>query len=133
MLCVGFLEEVMFRGLLFNAMKKDNIAIAIIISSLTFGMGHIINLFNGKEAELLPQILQIIYASAAGLVFVMVFIKSESLIPCILTHGIFNSLSIFGNSELTDNQSIFLAIMMSILCFAYSLYLMRLPKYKNDQ
>jgi membrane protease YdiL (CAAX protease family) len=31
MLCVGFLEEIIFRGLLFEAMKKDNVKSAIIV------------------------------------------------------------------------------------------------------
>ena len=48
MLCVGFLEEVIFRGLLFESIAKDNIKSAVIISSVTFGIGHIINLFNGS-------------------------------------------------------------------------------------
>lgn len=39
MLCVGFLEEVIFRGFLFKAIAKDNVKTAIIISSVTFGMG----------------------------------------------------------------------------------------------
>ena len=42
MLCVGFLEEVIVRGFLFKALAKDNIKTAIIISSVTFGLGHIL-------------------------------------------------------------------------------------------
>ena len=42
MLCVGFLEEVIFRGLLFTAIEKDNIKSAIIISSVTIGIGHML-------------------------------------------------------------------------------------------
>ena len=57
MLCVGFLEEVIFRGLLFESLKKDNVKVAIVVSSVTFGIGHIINLFNGSGADLLPNIL----------------------------------------------------------------------------
>ena len=45
MCCVGFLEEVIFRGLLFRAMEKDNVKTAIIVSAVTFGLGHIVNLF----------------------------------------------------------------------------------------
>ncbi|MBR5794511.1 MAG: CPBP family intramembrane metalloprotease, partial [Erysipelotrichaceae bacterium] len=48
MLCVGFLEEMIFRGFLFKAMSKDNLRMAIIVSSVTFGIGHLINLFNGS-------------------------------------------------------------------------------------
>lgn len=35
MLCVGFLEEVIFRGLLFEAMRKDSVKAAIIVSMIT--------------------------------------------------------------------------------------------------
>ena len=52
MLCVGFWEEVIFRGLLFQAIAKDNIKSAVIISCVTFGIGHIINLFNGSGMDL---------------------------------------------------------------------------------
>ena len=69
---------------------------AIIISSITFGIGHILNLFNG--AELVPTLLQICYAMAGGYLFVMVLIKSNSLWPCIITHSLLNSLSIFNIS-----------------------------------
>ena len=44
MLCVGFLEEVIFRGLLFAAIAKDNVKSAIVISSVTFGIGHLCSL-----------------------------------------------------------------------------------------
>ena len=97
MLCVGFLEEVIFRGLLFEAMRKDNVKAAIIVSSVTFGIGHIINLINGSGAELLPNLLQVVYATAAGFMFVMMYYKSKSLIVCIAVHGIFNALSVFAN------------------------------------
>ena len=49
MALVGFAEELIFRGFLFKAMLKDGKPIvAIIVSSVTFGMGHIINLLTGQ-------------------------------------------------------------------------------------
>ncbi|MBQ6695146.1 MAG: CPBP family intramembrane metalloprotease [Lachnospiraceae bacterium] len=94
MLNVGFLEEIIFRGFLFKMMAKDNVKSAIIVSSVTFGIGHIVNLLNG--ADFLPTLMQICYAIAIGYLFVIIFYKSKSLIPCIITHSIFNSLSIFN-------------------------------------
>lgn len=94
MLCVGFLEEIIFRGFLFKMMAKDNLKLAIVITTITFGIGHILNLFNG--ADVLPTLIQICYAMAGGYLFVMVLIKSKSLWPCIITHSLLNSLSIFG-------------------------------------
>lgn len=94
MLNVGFLEEIIFRGFLFKMMAKDNVKSAIIVSSVTFGIGHIVNLLNG--ADFLPTLMQICYAIAIGYLFVIIFYKSKSLIPCIIAHSIFNSLSIFN-------------------------------------
>ena len=124
MLCVGFLEETIFRGLLFEAMRKDNQKIAIVVSSVTFGIGHIINLFNGSGADLLPNILQVIYATAAGFMFVMIYCKSKSIIAFIISHGVFNSLSAFS-SELalaTKNQRIS-SILLTVITASYAIYL----------
>ena len=99
MLCVGFLEEIIFRGLLFCAMAKNGVKSAIAVSSITFGIGHIINLINGSGAELLPNLLQVIYAIAAGFLFVMIFYQTKSLLPCIITHGVFNALSVFPTKQ----------------------------------
>ncbi len=83
MVNIGFLEEIIFRGILYKSIEKDNQKLAIIISSLTFGIGHIVNLLNG--ADLVPTLMQICYAIAIGFLFVTIFNKSKSLIPCIIT------------------------------------------------
>lgn len=93
MLCVGFIEEVIFRGFLFKAICKSNVKQAVAISSITFGIGHIVNLLNG--AELVSTLLQICYAIAIGFLFTIIFYKSGSLLPCIIAHGVVNSSSIF--------------------------------------
>ena len=124
MFCVGFLEEVIFRGLLFEAMRKDSIKAAIIVSSVTFGIGHIINLVNGSGAELLPNLLQVVYATAAGFMFVMMYYKSGSLLVCIAAHGIFNALSVFANeASATNEMRIFSAILLTVITGSYALYL----------
>lgn len=130
MLCVGFLEEVIFRGLLFNAMRKDGVKSAILVSSLTFGMGHIINLFNGSGAELLPNLLQVVYATAAGFMFVMIYYKTESLIVCIVAHGVFNALSVFVNeAAVSDTMHILSCVFLIVVCGGYGVYLVG---NKND-
>lgn len=49
MLLIGFIEELIFRGFLFRALlKKEPTPEAITISAVTFGIGHIVNLFAGK-------------------------------------------------------------------------------------
>jgi CAAX amino terminal protease family. len=97
MICVGFLEEIIFRGFLFLGMAKKNIKSAIIVSAVTFGIGHIVNLLNGQP--LLETLLQIVFAIAVGFVLVILFYKGKSLIPCIVFHSINNSLSAISNDE----------------------------------
>ena len=133
MLCVGFLEEVIFRGLLFNAMRKDGVKSAILVSSLTFGMGHIINLFNGSGAELLPNLLQVVYATAAGFMFVMIYYKTESLIVCIVAHGVFNALSVFVNeAKVTDTMHILSCVFLIVVCGGYGAYLAKMKLGKEE-
>ena len=132
MFCVGFLEEAVFRGLLFEAMRKDNFTSAVIVSSVTFGIGHIINLVNGSGAELIPNLLQVVYATAAGLMFVMMYYRSGSLIVCIAAHGLFNAISVFANEDLTLGQRVLSCILLSVLMEGYALYLAFAKGKKTD-
>jgi membrane protease YdiL (CAAX protease family) len=134
MFCVGFLEEVIFRGLLFNAMRVDSVKWAVIVSSVTFGIGHIINLVNGSGAELIPNLLQVVYATAAGFMFVMIYCKTESLIGCILIHGLFNALSAFANEAAATNEMrIISAILLTAITSAYAAYLAWMMKVKTNE
>lgn len=119
MLNVGFIEEIIFRGFLFKMMEKDNLRKAIIVSSITFGVGHIINLFMG--AELIPTLLQICYATSIAYLFVTIFYKSKSLVPCIITHSIMNALSLF-NVETTKMMYIS-GVFLIIVPLLYAFYI----------
>lgn len=124
MINVGFIEEIIFRGFLFKAIEKDNVNKAIIISTVTFGIGHIINLING--ADFIPTLIQIIYAIALGFLFVIIFYKSKSLMPSILTHSLINSLSIFG---VKSNSSLYIIPMfLIIISICYSIYIIKIIK-----
>lgn len=133
MLCVGFLEEVIFRGLLFNAMREGSTTAAVIVSSLTFGIGHIINLINGSGAGLVPNLLQVVYATAAGFMFVMMYCKSKSLIACIAAHGIFNALSVFANEgAATLKTRVVFSVLLTLITSSYAVYLALSMKEKKE-
>ena len=130
MLCVGFLEEVIFRGLLFVAIARDNIKSAIVISSVTFGIGHIINLFNGSGMNLVNNLCQILFAIAVGFLLVTVFYRSGRLLPCIIVHSAINMLSIFANdTSLTVEMHLLHIVVLIAITVGYTLVLTRtLPK-----
>ena len=98
MLLVGFIEEVIFRGMLYKNMLQDNKNVAMFVSSLTFALGHILNLFMGSD--LISTLLQVVYCFLVGYLFVLIFDISNSIWPCIISHGLVNSLSIFSNNNL---------------------------------
>lgn len=116
MINIGFLEEVIFRGFLFKMMAKDNVKVAIAVSSITFGLGHIVNLING--ADFVPTLLQVCYAIALGYMFVIIFYKSKSLVPCIVSHMVINSLSIFN-----DGSSYVTAVFLIVAPVLYASYI----------
>ena len=124
MLNVGFIEEVIFRGFLFKMMAKDNVKTAILVSSITFGIGHIVNLFNG--AEFIPTMMQIGYAISIGYLFVIIFYKSGSIIPCIVAHGVNNALSIFN---VENKTSMYIApIFLMVVPLLYAIYINKTVK-----
>ncbi len=123
---VGFAEEIIFRGFLFKMMEKDNVKTAVIVSSVTFGIGHIVNLFNG--AELVPTLLQVCYATAIGYLFVVIFCKSKSIIPCIVAHALNNSLSVFNEENFLSRY-----IIPAFLVVAPILYAVYINKVTKEQ
>lgn len=90
---VGFYEETLMRALILKNLvnnfknRKNGIYKAIIISSLIFGLAHLINI---THASLLDTIIQVFYSTTAGILFGSIYIKSENLLSIILLHSIFN-------------------------------------------
>ena len=124
MFCVGFLEEVIFRGFLFVSIAKDNIKSAVIISSVTFGIGHIINLFNGSGMSLINNLCQIVFAIAVGFLLVTIFYRSGSLLPCIIVHSAINVLSTFANDTgLTVEMHLRHIMILIVITVVYTLFL----------
>lgn len=124
MALAGFVEEVLFRGLLFRAIEKDSAKQAIVISAVTFGAGHIVNLLTGQAA--LDTVLQVFYAIAIGFSFVMVFYKSKSILPCIVTHSLINMTSTFS-AESTPALDCIISVIVIAVAGGYAYYLAKLP------
>lgn len=117
---VGFAEELIFRGFLFKAMLKDGKAsTAIIVCSVTFGIGHIVNLLSGHGGT--ETFLQIGFAIAMGFLFTFVYYKCGSLLPGILAHSLIDVFSVFSaRSALADWILIGVVLLTAVL---YGLYL----------
>ena len=122
MALVGFAEELIFRGFLFKAMLKGgSVKAAVIVSSVTFGLGHILNLFTGQD--LTETLLQVVFAIAVGFVFTFVFYKSGSLLPGILAHSFIDVSSVFASDEGDPLLDLILHIGTFLVSAAYCVYL----------
>lgn len=97
MAVAGYVEEIIFRGFLFRAMEKNGVRSAVIVSGVTFGVGHIVNLAN--TADTLGVLLQVAYAVVIGLMFTLIAWKGGSLWPCILSHMFVNGSSVFAQEN----------------------------------
>lgn len=76
----GFVEETIYRGILFSAFRKRSVLTGVIISGLSFGLMHMN--FN-----------QILYAIYLGIVFVLLVEATGSLVSTMILHMLFNALN----------------------------------------
>lgn len=122
MALVGYAEEQLFRGFLFKAMLKDgSVKAAVIVSSATFALGHIMNLFTGQN--LVDTLNQVFFAVAVGLVFTMVFYKGGSLLPCILAHSFIDVTAVFAPDEGSVLLNVITHAAILVISAAYCVYL----------
>ena len=97
MAVAGYVEELIFRGFLFRGMAKENLRSAIIVSAVTFGVGHIVNLFN--TADIYSVLLQVCYAVVIGFLYTVIVYRGGSLWPCIASHMFVNGSSVFAPEQ----------------------------------
>lgn len=124
MLLIGFIEEMLFRGFLFRILlKKDPAPVAITITAVTFGIGHIVNLFAGQAN--LETVIQVLFAIAWGYIFTFVFYKSGSLLICIVVHALVDAFSMFAGENITM-EWVYMGATIAI-AVVYCIYLSRKP------
>ncbi len=134
MLCVGINEELIFRAILFKAIAKDNVTQAIIISSVTFGLGHILHLFDGSGQRLIETLLQVLGAVAIGFMFMTLFYRGGSIIPCIITHSVNDMVSAFANqANASEKQIVMFFLIRMAICIAYTLILLKTLPNKTEK
>ena len=121
MIGVGFIEELLFRGFLFQGIHAKSANRAILISGITFGLGHIVNLLRGYAY--MEQIGQIVVAVGIGIALALLVAITKSIVPGILFHIVFN---IGGTITKQDaSQQIYMMIAIVAISVFYAIYLYR--------
>ncbi|MCH3972984.1 MAG: CPBP family intramembrane metalloprotease [Oscillospiraceae bacterium] len=120
---IGFAEETYFRGIILkNWYENRSEKKAVIVSALLFGGTHLMNVLGG--ASLGTTILQIFFALFYGVIMAIIFIRLESIYPCIFLHFLHDFCSWIGN-DVDSNMEIVLVTIQTIVLLAYMIYLIR--------
>lgn len=128
---VSILEELYVRGLLLNFIeklcykKKNNTAIAIILSSVIFGLGHIFGLLG---QPILIIIARVIWTIAMGMYLGAIYKKTNNLWLPIIMHFIINVFALpycFSTITTYPNISLYIILPAYILLGIYSLYIIK--------
>lgn len=116
----GIWEEVAFRGIiLVLLLKLYSKRISIIINGILFGLFHATNILaallgaiffeSSFTMELIFQILfQVLYTTFFGIFLAYLFIKANSLIPCIIVHYLADAFSTLVGNATSVNLWIYL-------------------------
>jgi len=114
MLQPGILEEVAFRGVILNLqLKKYSKLTSVIVNGILFGLFHFVNLLFGVPLDYV--IFQVFYASCIGVALAYIYVKTESLLPCIILHYLYNSFGqLFVNSLFSNAVNSYLFIIYGV-------------------
>lgn len=119
---VGFMEEVVFRGLMFKALlKKWNRYIVVAFISFTFAIGHIVSMVAIGQSST-DTVLQIVNAFVVGFMFMAVILASGNLTICIIAHILYNFLANISMVGRTHIEIIAIATIITILYFMYLIF-----------
>ncbi len=145
-LSTGLVEEALCRGVIFSVMlnkwgkTKNGFYLAIILSSVMFGLGHFIHYFLGN-ASLIATVAQVIYASFIGVFFCACVIKNQSIYPAIILHGILDmtgelkEIAVNGgiNREFRTMsvEGAIICVIIALPLFLYGLFIVRKEFGKN--
>ena len=127
---IGMAEEIYFRGIICNLWLKQGVVKAMLLSSVLFGMSHILNVAGG--ADFLATILQICFAFVYGMVFTLIFIEGNSLIPCVLMHALHDFCS-FISAEGSMQSDMILGAVQFVILLAYFLYMLYQRRWEEKE
>ncbi len=118
-----FLEELILRAMLYRAIAKESTRRAFWITTVTFGAGHIVNLVFGRGS--LETLVQVGYALCIGFVFTVIMVTGKSILPTVIAHIVFNTLSFFAREPEQAWVGYACIAVLCAVCVGYGVYLLR--------
>lgn len=120
MIGVGFLEELIFRGFLYKAIRaRGGVTRAVVIAGTTFGLGHIVNLLRGFTG--VQQLVQVALGIGIGIALCLLFEMTGSILPGVVFHTLLN---ISGNVSAQDqSRELIAAGAIMLVAVGYAIHL----------
>ncbi|KRE83786.1 hypothetical protein ASG89_11750 [Paenibacillus sp. Soil766] len=119
-LVVGYTEESIFRGIIWEKLKDKGSLFYILFSSIFFGILHMANALNGRDW--LSILLQIINAFLIGLILALLIEMTARILPLIIFHFMFDAMAQLTNATTTENE-VFVVAVLNICYLLYGTYL----------
>jgi len=140
-LCVGFFEEMAFRGCALMYIMKSRrssrvgIFVSIALSSCVFGLIHLVNIFASSPAAVIRQIG---YSALIGALCSVVLIATKNIWLCVVCHGLYNFcgglIDEFGKGVMWTVTQIVFTAAVAVAVTAYMIWLFfHLPLSNADE
>lgn len=124
----GFVEEILFRGLILRALLPTGIWRAALLSAVLFGGMHMLNALSISSP--VYALLQVGYAAAIGFAYAALVIRTGAIWPLILAHFLTNFVGFLaaggaGSDGPVAVREFAFAAAYIILFGAYGVFLLR--------
>ena len=129
-LCVGFFEEMAFRGcaLMYFLKKRTDtrlgVFLAIALSSCVFGIIHLVNIFTSSPGAVIRQIG---YSALIGALCSVVLLATRNIWLCVLCHASYNFcgglIDRLGMGEMWTAMQIAFTAIVAVIVTAYMVWL----------
>ncbi len=125
-MCVGFFEELAFRGLLFPYFLKKcktrlHVFLCIAGTSCLFGLYHLLNLLEG--AGIGPVLRQVGYSALVGAMCAACMLLTGNVVVPVILHGVYNFCGLvvptLGGGTWWDVPTIVITVVLAVAATAY--------------
>ncbi len=129
-LLVGISEELMFRGILLPALvEKRGKVLAVIFSSIAFGLLHSVNIFGGVLVK--DMFTQLFATTLTGILFACIALEIKNIIPLIIYHWFWDAISMAGTYLEGKASGLMLLLLLIEFVFTIILFIILILKNKN--
>jgi membrane protease YdiL (CAAX protease family) len=139
-LSTGWVEELLCRGVVTVTFlqkwgrSKKGIYLAVLVSSLLFGLAHLANFIQGRK-PLLNNLTQVAFALFFGVIFAACLLRNRSIWPMMILHAAVDWTATLGevavggglrtNIPVISPTNALISILITLPLFLYGLFLLR--------